>query len=159
MQPLSPTLKYAICIGGTLLIGALSGIATDSSVRTWYPTLEKPVFNPPNWIFGPVWTFLYVLMGIAAGLVWNSIHDKALIRKALSIYAAQLALNAAWSILFFALRSPAMALVDIVVLWIAIAACIRAFKPLHGTAALLLYPYLAWVSFATVLNLSIVVLN
>lgn len=159
MQPLSPALKYAICIGGTMLIGALSGLATSSSVDTWYPTLEKPSFDPPNWIFGPVWTFLYVLMGIASGLVWNSRHAPALIRKALATYAAQLALNAAWSILFFALRSPAMALVDIIVLWIAIAACIRAFRPLHATAALLLYPYLAWVSFATVLNVSIVVLN
>lgn len=69
MQPLSPALKYVISIGGTLLIGALSGLATESSVQTWYPSLEKPSFNPPNWLFGPVWTFLYVLMGIAAGLV------------------------------------------------------------------------------------------
>ena len=140
-------------------VGSLSGLATASSIETWYATLEKPSFNPPNWIFGPVWTLLYVLMGIAAGLVWNARHDQGQVRSALRLYIIQLVLNATWSLVFFSLRSPAGALVNIVLLLIAIVLCIRAFRVVQPRAAYLLYPYLAWVSFATVLNASVAVLN
>lgn len=159
MRTPSPALKYLICIVGTLAVGSLSGLATASSIETWYATLEKPSFNPPNWIFGPVWTLLYVLMGIAAGMVWKARHDQGQVRSALRLYIIQLVLNATWSLVFFSLRSPAGALVNIVLLIIAIVLCIRAFRMVQPRAAYLLYPYLAWVSFATVLNASVAVLN
>lgn len=159
MRTPSPALKYLICIVGTLAVGSLSGLATASSIETWYATLEKPSFNPPNWIFGPVWTLLYVLMGIAAGMVWNARHDQGQVRSALRLYIIQLALNATWSLVFFSLRSPAGAVVNIVLLLIAIVLCIRAFRVVRPRAAYLLYPYLAWVSFATVLNASVAMLN
>ena len=159
MRTPSPALKYLICIVGTLAVGSLSGLATASSIETWYATLEKPSFNPPNWIFGPVWTLLYVLMGIAAGMVWNARHDQGQVRSALRLYIIQLALNATWSLVFFSLRSPAGAVVNIVLLLIAIVLCIRAFRVVRPRAASLLYPYLAWVSFATVLNASVAMLN
>ena len=159
MKPLSPALKYIICIGGTLAVGSLSGLVTANSIDTWYTTLEKPSFNPPNWIFGPVWTLLYVLMGIAAGLVWNSLHDQGTIRRALTIYVVQLGLNATWSLVFFGLRTPTGALINIALLLAAIILCMRAFRPISPRAANLLYPYLAWVSFAALLNASIAQLN
>jgi translocator protein len=159
MSTPSPALKYLICIAGTLAVGSLSGLATASSIETWYATLEKPSFNPPNWIFGPVWTLLYVFMGIAAGMVWNAHHDRGQVRSALRLYIVQLVLNASWSLVFFSLRSPEGALVNIALLLIAIVLCIRAFHMVQRRAAYLLYPYLAWVSFATVLNASIAVLN
>ncbi|MGV3637777.1 MAG: TspO/MBR family protein [Flavobacteriales bacterium] len=159
MSTPSPALKYLICIGGTLAVGSLSGLATASSIETWYATLEKPSFNPPNWIFGPVWTLLYVLMGTAAALVWNTDHDLPRIRRGLGLYVIQLVLNATWSLVFFSLRSPAGALVNIVLLLIAIVLCMRAFAAVRQAASYLLYPYLAWVSFAAVLNTAIVLLN
>lgn len=159
MATLSPALKYIICIGGTVAVGSLSGLATATSIDTWYTTLEKPSFNPPNWIFGPVWTFLYALMGTAAGLVWNTVHDEDDVREALFWYIVQLALNALWSFLFFLMRSPLAAFVDILLLLGAIAICIGAFRSIKPVAGVLLYPYLAWVAFATVLNAAIVVLN
>lgn len=159
MRTPSPPLKYIICIVGTLAVGSLSGLATASSIDTWYTTLQKPSFNPPNWIFGPVWTLLYVLMGIAAAMVWNSRHDQTEVRRALLIYLIQLGLNATWSLVFFGLRSPIGALINITLLLAAIVLCIGAFKKLDRRAGMLLYPYLAWVCFATVLNAAIAVLN
>ncbi|MBL7951594.1 MAG: tryptophan-rich sensory protein [Flavobacteriales bacterium] len=159
MRPPSPALKYIICIIGTLAVGSLSGLATAGSIDTWYASIQKPSFNPPNWIFGPVWTLLYVLMGVAAAMVWNSRHDPTDLRRALVLYLIQLGLNATWSLVFFGLRSPVGALVNIVMLLIAIVLCIGAFKKMNARSGLLLYPYLAWVSFATVLNASIVILN
>lgn len=159
MNAPSPLLKFIICIGGTLAVGTLSGLATASAIDTWYATLEKPSFNPPNWIFGPVWTFLYILMGIGAALVWTSQHDASSIRRAMVLYWIQLFFNITWSLVFFNLRSPAGALVNIAVLLALIVACIIAFGRARRRAGLLLYPYLAWVSFATVLNAAIMVLN
>ena len=102
-----------------LAIGYFSGMATKSSVNTWFPNLIKPSFNPPSWVFAPVWSMLYIMMGIAAGLVWNRIEtNKEAVKKALVFFAIQLALNALWSILFFALHNPLLALLEIVLLWL-----------------------------------------
>jgi translocator protein len=156
---LTSPVKFIITVVGTLLLGTLSGFATIDAISGWYATLNKPSFNPPNWVFGPAWTLLYTLMGIAAGLVWSSAADAYLKRRALAAYALQLGLNMAWSLIFFGLKEPALALAEIVVLWGTIVWCIRVFHPLHRTAAYLLVPYLLWVTFASVLNAAIVALN
>jgi benzodiazapine receptor len=141
-------------IAGCLAVGAVASWVTQASVATWYPTLAKPWFNPPNWLFGPAWTFLYVTMAIAAWLVWRS-DDRVRAQDALYLFGFQLALNLAWSLLFFGLRDPGLALVEVVVFWLAIAATTRAFWPLDRRAGLLMLPYLAWVGFATLLNAAI----
>lgn len=120
----------------------------------WFEALQKPAWNPPSWVFAPVWTVLYAMMAVAAWLVW-----RAGARRALLVWLVQLALNAAWSWLFFGLERPDLAFVDIVVLWIAIALTLAAFARVSRFAALLLAPYLAWVTFATVLNGAIWHLN
>jgi translocator protein len=142
-------------VGSCLAVAGLAGFATAQSVVEWYPTLAKPSWTPPSWLFGPVWTVLYVLMGVAAWLVWS----KGQARNALLLFGAQLLLNLAWSFLFFGARSPGLGLIDIVALWLAIAATIFAFAQRTRTAALLLAPYLAWVSFAMALNAKIFLLN
>jgi translocator protein len=124
----------------------------------WYAQLQKPVWNPPNWIFGPVWTALYTMMGIAAWLVWRR-GGFAGQRAALSFFLLQLLINALWSPLFFWLRNPALAFVDIVLLWLALLATVVAFWKVHSLAGALLVPYLAWVTFASLLNYSIWRLN
>ncbi len=159
MRTLSSPVKIAIAILGTVAIGSLSGLATSNSITTWYATLEKPFFNPPNWIFGPVWTLLYLLMGYAAGRVWSSTANHATKRQALTAYVVQLLLNAAWSILFFALQTPLVALVEMLLLWATIIWCMRWFIQVDALAWKLLVPYILWVSFAAVLNGAIVALN
>lgn len=144
--------KLIFSIGICLGAGILGSFFTFSAIPTWYQTLNKPSFSPPNWIFGPVWTVLYILMGISLFLVWQK-------KKVPTIFWVQLTLNAFWSIVFFGLRNPLLALVDIAALWIAIVLTIKAFNKINKLAAQLLYPYLAWVSFATILNLAIVLLN
>lgn len=156
--PTAPV-KFLITILGTLTLGSLSGLLTADAIGTWYVGIQKPSFNPPDRIFGPVWTLLYILMGIAAGLVWHSAAEPAAKRRALAIYVIQLVLNFGWSLIFFGLRSPGWALVEIIVLWSSIVWCIRSFGPVHRTAMWLLVPYLLWVSFAAVLNGAIVALN
>jgi tryptophan-rich sensory protein len=143
-----------LCLG----VGFLSGWLTRAGVADWYPTLAKPSFNPPAWVFAPVWTALYVAMGVAAGLVHGVAGARAA-RGALALFGLQLVLNAAWSAFFFGLRNPALALADIVVLLGAIAVTLLAFRRLVRAAAWLLVPYAAWVAFATVLNAAIVLLN
>lgn len=141
-------------------VGALSGFATQSSVDTWFQTLEKPIFNPPSWVFGPVWTTLYIMMGVAGGIVWGKIEThRDEVKKALLFFIIQLALNALWSILFFGLRNPLLALIEIVVLWLMIYETYLKFSKIDKNAGYLFIPYLAWVSFATVLNGSIWWLN
>ncbi len=135
-----------------LAVGSGAGYLTAQSVVTWFPTLVKPSFNPPSWLFAPVWTTLYIMMAVAAWLVW-------LRKGSLILFYVQLALNFAWSLLFFGLHSPAMALVDIVALWIAIFLTLVSFWKIDRRAGWLLVPYLAWVSFASVLNASIWWLN
>lgn len=143
-----------------LVIGYFSGMVTKSSITTWYPTLVKPSFNPPNWIFAPVWSMLYIMMGVAAGLVWNRIDfEKEIVKKALIFFAIQLALNALWSYLFFGLKNPMLAGVEIILLWLMIYETYIQFGKINKIAGYLFIPYLLWVSFALVLNASIWWLN
>jgi tryptophan-rich sensory protein len=138
----------------------MSGVVTRSAITTWYPTLVKPSFNPPNWVFAPVWTLLYLMMGVAAGLVWDKINsDKEIVKKALFFFAIQLALNALWSYLFFGFHNPMLAGLEIIILWLMIYETQVQFAKINTTAGYLLLPYLAWVSFAAVLNGSIWWLN
>lgn len=151
---------FVVAIGAPLLAGAIGSVFTASSVATWFPTLIKPALNPPSWVFGPVWTVLYMLMGVAVFLVWvNPGVIKEEKRRALEIFGLQLILNILWSVLFFGLQSPLLALVDIVFLWCAILWTILAFARIARPAAWLLAPYLAWVTFATYLNAAIWLLN
>lgn len=136
------------------LAASVGGAATARNVHDWYPTLEKPSFNPPSSVFGPVWTVLYVMMGVADYLV-DSDAGGARTDRARRIFRIQLGLNALWSVLFFGMRAPGFALVEIVALWTAIALTIRAFWPISRIAALLLAPYLLWTTFATALNAAI----
>ncbi len=152
-------LKIVLVVAVCVTIGYLSGMITRESITTWYPTLVKPVFNPPNWIFAPVWTLLYIMMGIAAGLVWTSGSDEQTTKKALGFFAIQFGLNALWSYLFFGLHNPFLALIEIILLWLMILETYNLFKKIDKTAGLLLLPYLAWVSFAAILNASIWWLN
>lgn len=148
-------ISVLICVG----VGSLSGIATQSSVDTWYVQMNKPIFNPPNEVFGPVWTLLYTLMGIAAGLVWNRGFHHLWVKTALYHFGFQLLLNALWSIVFFGLRNPGAALLVIIALAIMIGLTIRWFRVVYTPSAWLLLPYLLWVLFATVLNYEIWRLN
>ncbi|MFN0180303.1 MAG: TspO/MBR family protein [Gemmatimonadales bacterium] len=135
-----------------LVVGLVGSISTMDSVRTWYPALARPSFAPPSWVFGPVWTTLYLMMGTASWLVWRQGFAKPEVRSALLLYGAQLSLNLAWSWLFFGLRQPFLALLDIVALLVLIGVTMGRFAAVSRGAALLLAPYLAWVAFATVLN-------
>jgi tryptophan-rich sensory protein len=139
--------------------GIIGSIFTTPSIPGWYAGLAKPPFNPPNWIFGPVWITLYALMGIAAFLIFEKGIGKKEVRKALAVFAAQLVLNSLWSIVFFGAHQILGAAVLILLLWAMILATIRLFRRISGTAAGLLIPYLLWVSFATVLNISLYGLN
>ena len=152
-------LKITISVAICLLIGFLSSFATQSSVNDWYLTLNKPSFNPPNWIFAPVWTILYILMGIAAGIVWSKGFYHLRVKTALYHFGFQLLLNALWSILFFGLKNPLAALFVILTLLVLIVLTIKWFRVVSKKAALLLLPYLAWVAFASVLNFKIWELN
>lgn len=124
----------------------------------WYAALKKPSWNPPGWIFGPVWTALYAMMAVSAWLVWRR-GGFAGQRRALTLFLVQLALNAAWTPLFFGMQRPGVAFAEIVLLWWAIAATLLAFRSVSRAAAWLLAPYLAWVSFASVLNFTLWRLN
>jgi tryptophan-rich sensory protein len=142
-----------------VLVGAVSGLFTASSVKTWFVTLNKPSFNPPSYVFAPVWTTLYIMMGIAFYLVWVSVTDKAQQRKAMTVYFIQLFLNFCWSFIFFYKQRPDLALIDIVFLWISIVATLVLFYRISKPAGWLLVPYLLWVSFASALNYAIWQLN
>lgn len=141
-----------------LVIGYVGSIFTTPKIDDWYATLQKPSFNPPSWVFGPVWTVLYIAMAVAAWLAWRGAGGRVLSAPA-TLFAVQLALNLAWSIAFFGAESPALGLAVIAALWIVIAGTIAAFWSLSRTGALLLVPYLAWVSFASLLNFEIWRLN
>ncbi|HTK03918.1 MAG TPA: TspO/MBR family protein [Alphaproteobacteria bacterium] len=152
-------LKLVSSIAVCLLAGGLGTIFTVSAIPTWYTTLNKPFFSPPNWIFAPVWTTLYVLMGISFYLIWVKGFKTKKVRDAVSIFAIQLILNTIWSPVFFGYKNIFLALIIIVAMWIFILKTIKAFAKINKLASYLLYPYLAWVSFATVLNFSVWVLN
>jgi tryptophan-rich sensory protein len=141
-----------VAVSLPLAVGALGSFATFDAVRTWYPTLVRPSFAPPSWVFGPVWTALYLMMGLASWLVWREGFTRPEVRGALALYGIQLAFNLAWSWLFFGLRQPFAALLEIVALVVLIGVTAFRFAPLSRLAAALMLPYLAWVAFATVLN-------
>jgi translocator protein len=149
-------LFYSLLI--TLGVGAIAGFATASSINDWYAFLLKPVFNPPNWIFGPVWTILYILMGISLYLVWRQAPSRHRY-NALSLFFIQLFFNFCWSFIFFYFHQVGLALFDMILLWIFIVLTIIFFAKHHKMAAAFLVPYLAWVSFAAILNAAIYRLN
>jgi benzodiazapine receptor len=153
-------IRIAVVLTTCLLVGYFSGMVTRDSITTWYPTLVKPSFNPPNWVFAPVWTILYIMMGVAGGMVWNRLEqDPENVKKAFTFFIIQLALNAAWSVIFFYFHNPFLALIEVILFWLLIFETHIQFKKIDKTAGLLFIPYLAWVSFATVLNASIWWLN
>ena len=141
------------------LAGIIGSLFTFNSVKTWYLTLTKPSFNPPSAVFGPVWTILFLMMGIALFLVWQKGLDAPGVKVALLIFAAQLILNILWSIIFFGLKLPLFAFIEIVILWIFILLTIINFYRISHPAGLILIPYILWVSFASVLNFAIFLLN
>jgi benzodiazapine receptor len=155
----SAVLKLVSSLAVVLVAGAVGSLATAKTIPTWYKGLAKPSFNPPEWLFGPAWTLLYLLMAVAAWLVWKQGIGAPGVKLALVAFLVQLALNSLWSIFFFGLRSPPAGLVDIVVLWLAIIATIVLFFRVSVPAGILLLPYIAWVSFAAVLNAAILRLN
>ncbi len=144
-------------------VGNIGTIFTVPAVRGWYPKLKKPSFNPPNWIFGPVWGILFTMMGISLFLVWRKREEKPAetpnFKPAVAAFGTQLSLNALWSYLFFGLKNQFLALIDIGFLWVAIITTITLFLPISLAAGLLLIPYILWVSFAAVLNYYIWRLN
>jgi benzodiazapine receptor len=157
MKP-SNILPLILCIAIPLALGGIAGVVTTDNISGWYSTINKPSFNPPNSIFGPVWTGLYLLMGIAMFIVWKS-SSESIRSNATQIYGVQLILNFAWSFMFFYFHRPDWAFVNIVLLWLAIVYTIFTFYKVRKVAAYLLIPYILWVSFASVLNAAIWKLN
>jgi benzodiazapine receptor len=149
-------LESALVVATPLVVGALGTIWTAPAIGGWYRTLEKPPWNPPDWIFGPVWTALYALMGIALLQVWRLDRNRPEVRLALALFGVQLLLNLGWSWVFFERRRTDLALLEILALLLAIGATVASFGRLRRGAALLLLPYLAWTAFATLLNADIV---
>jgi benzodiazapine receptor len=139
--------------------GAIGSIFTAPAIPTWYAALEKPSFNPPNWLFAPAWITLYLLMGVAAFLIWRQGLSHKGVRAALIVFLVQLVLNALWSVVFFGLQSPLWGVVVILALWVAILLTILRFFRLSTAAGSLMLPYILWVSFAAVLNIALFVLN
>lgn len=139
----------------SLLAGVIGSLFTVTGPGSWYASINKPSFNPPNWLFGPVWTMLFILMGVALFLVWRRGWRKAEVKNGLKIFFIQLSFNVVWSYFFFGLANPRLAFLEIIALWLAIIANIFAFFRVDKRAAWLLLPYLAWVSFAAFLNFSI----
>jgi len=151
--------KFILSLSACFIVAALGSWVTVPSISSWYITLVKPDFNPPNWIFGPVWTALFFMMAIAWYLVWTAKGKQKAIVISSGVFLLQLLLNFSWSFLFFFLHQPFLAFVDIIFLWFAILLTMIHFWRVTKLAGQLLIPYLAWVSFAAVLNLSIVLLN
>lgn len=150
-------LKLLSSIGFCQVAGAIGSIFTASAIPFWYASLAKPFFNPPAWVFAPAWITLYSLMGISLYLVW--ISKTKLKREAIKIFTLQLVFNSLWSIIFFGLRLPAIAFIEIIILWFLILATIIKFYKINKISAYLLIPYILWTSFASLLNFSIWVLN
>ncbi len=147
-------------VGCCLLIGYFSGLITQTSINTWYPEIEKPFFTPPNWLFAPVWGVLYVLMGVSAGMVWNKISThKEDVKKALLFFFVQLLFTTLWVYLFFGLKNLLLASIEIILLFLLIYETYHLFKKLSSNSGKLLLPYLAWVGFASVLTISVLILN
>lgn len=149
--------KFVVSILFCLGVGGLGSLFTAPAIDNWYSTLNKPTFSPPNWIFAPVWTTLYVLMGISLYLLW--ISKKKGKDMAIKLFLIQLALNFLWSLIFFGMHNPQLAFLEIIILWASILSTIREAGKISKKATYLLYPYLLWVAFALILNLSVVILN
>lgn len=165
-RSMNPVAALAVALAAPAAAAAVGAVATQQSVDGWYDKLNKPNWAPPKWLFAPVWTLLYGLMGVASWLVWRKGQEKRLfgsnkpaMRRALGLYGVQLGLNSLWSILFFGMRRLDLAFFELLALWGAIAATVRAFGRLRPAAALLMAPYLLWTTFAGALNGSIWLLN
>ncbi|HEU4574107.1 MAG TPA: TspO/MBR family protein [Chitinophagaceae bacterium] len=156
---MSTTVKLVISIAIPLLIGITGGLFTSAEIPGWYQTIRKPSWNPPSWLFGPVWTILYILMGIALFLIWKSAADSSVKNTAMYLFAAQMIFNFFWSFIFFRQHQIGWAFAEIVALWLLILLTIFAFGKISSAAAWLLVPYIAWVSFAAILNFTIWRLN
>lgn len=152
-----PLLIFSIAISE--LAGIIGSIGTITSISSWYVYLNKPIFNPPNYIFGPVWTVLYAMMGISLYFVWVKGYKKVQVKRAINIFFIHLVVNTLWSIVFFGLHQLGLALIIILILFGMILYLIKIFRPIDRRASYLLVPYLLWVSFATILNLAIWRLN
>jgi benzodiazapine receptor len=152
-------IKLATSIVACQCAGIIGSIFTTAAIPTWYAALQKPPFTPPNWLFAPAWVTLYLLMGIAAFLIWRQGLEQKGVKSALIIFLVQLVFNALWSVVFFGLQSPLYGVVVILALWVAILLTILRFFKLSTAAGALLLPYILWVSFASVLNISIWILN
>jgi translocator protein len=156
--------KIIIMILVAEIAGGIGSLFTTPAINSWYKTLIRPSISPPNWIFAPVWTTLFLLMGIAAGIIWNKLATldeagKKAVKTALAVFTAQLFLNVLWSILFFGFHNPGASLIEIIFLWLAILWTIVAFWKISPRAGSLLIPYILWVSFASYLNYSFWILN
>ncbi len=151
---MSNVLILAGCILIPLAVGGFSGIATRTAIKGWYNQLQKPSFNPPNWLFGPVWTVLYILMGVSLYIVVRQ-EPSAERERALLFFTAQLVLNFFWSIIFFYYKRLGLALIEIAVLWFFIIGMIVSFVAVNPLAGYLQIPYLCWVSFASILNAAV----
>ncbi|QQG40556.1 MAG: tryptophan-rich sensory protein [Candidatus Levyibacteriota bacterium] len=152
-------LKLIFSIAICQSAGLIGTVFTVSSIENWYNLLNQPSFRPPNWLFGPVWTTLYTLMGISLYWIWIKGTKKKEVREALKLFAVHLVFNASWSIVFFGMNNIPLSLVNIIVLWILIIMVMVKFYKIDKKASWILLPYLAWVSFATILNFSIFLLN
>ncbi len=152
-------LKLIVSVILVLLVGFIGSYFTTPSIETWYSTLNKPALNPPNFIFAPVWTALYILIGISLFLIWESKEKKENKKLPLILFSLQLLLNSSWSIIFFGLQNPQLALINIFLLWIFIFLNIIFFFKISKIAGIILIPYLLWVSFASYLNYAIYILN
>ena len=151
-------IKLTLCIAGPLVIGGISGFATATSITDWYLTINKPSFNPPNYLFGPVWTTLYILMGISFFMILQAPINEFR-KRAIMIFSIQLILNFCWSFIFFKFQLLGSAFIEIIMMWLSIILMIYIFQKINKTAAYLQIPYLLWVSFASILNGSIWYLN
>ena len=151
--------KLAAAILFCLIAGSLGSLVTINGPGSWYATLQKPFFAPPNWVFAPVWITLFILMGIALYLVWQCGTDNREVKIALGIFGVQFVLNVIWSFLFFGLESSLLGFIDIILLWVMIVVTIRAFYRVKKSAAYLLIPYLAWVRLASALNGAVYFMN
>lgn len=149
--------KLVVSITACIAVGVVGSVFTTPAITSWYLTLNKPFFSPPNWIFAPVWTLLYILMGVSLYFLFSS--RKKGKDKAIKLFLIQLALNFFWSMIFFGLHNPLAAFAEIISLWIFILLTIKQSYAVSKTAANLMLPYIAWVSFATILNLYIAILN
>ncbi|RYY65496.1 MAG: tryptophan-rich sensory protein [Chitinophagaceae bacterium] len=149
--------KILICVVLCVGLGTASGFSTASEINGWFQTVEKPSWNPPNWIFGPMWTTLYILMGIAAALIWHSNDERK--KAALTLFVLQFIFNLAWSFIFFNQHAIGWAFAEILVMWVFILATIISFYKIKPIAAYLMIPYLLWVTFASCLNGAIWMLN